>query len=58
MKFKTFKLKQNFKHLNVFKLQTKRCMENRNLFYTDVFYPFMATKYKCKISTSAKVDLK
>ena len=33
-------------------------MENRNLFYTDVFYPFTATKYKYKIRTSTKVDLK
>ena len=33
-------------------------MENKNLFYTDVFYPFIATKYKYKIHTSAKVDLK
>ena len=33
-------------------------MENRNLFYTDVFYPFTATKYKYKICTSAKANLK
>ena len=26
-------------------------MENRNLFYTDVFYSFTATKYKYKIGT-------
>ena len=33
-------------------------MKNKNLFYTDVFYPFAATKYKYKIRTSANVDLK
>ena len=33
-------------------------MKNKNLFYTDVFYPFAATKYKYKMRTSVKVDLK
>ena len=33
-------------------------MENSNLFYTDVFYPYIATKYKYRIRTSAKVGLK
>ena len=33
-------------------------MENRNLFYTNVFYPFTATKYKYKMPTSAEIDLK
>ena len=33
-------------------------MENRNLSYTDVFYPLTATKYKYKMHTFAKKGLK
>ena len=46
------------KQSKAFKLQAKRYMENRNLFYSDVFYPFTATKYKYKIRTSSNVYLK
>ena len=53
-----FWLCMNSKQLYAFKLQTKRCIENRNLFYTDVLYPSIATKYEYKICTSAKADLK
>ena len=46
----------NHKHLNY---EQKDVWENMNLFYTDVFYPFTAKKkYKYKMHTSAKIDLK
>ena len=46
------------KQPQAFKLQTKRCMENKKLFYTDVFYPFTATIYKYKMHTQVKGYLK
>ena len=30
--------------------------KKRNLFYTDMFYPFTATKYKCKIRSQSKIE--
>ena len=50
MKFKTT--------LSIQITDKKKYMENKSLFYADVFYLFTAAKYKYEIRTSANVDLK
>ena len=48
-----YEVQNNHKHLNY---RQKDVWKEMNLFYTVVFYPFTATKCKCKIRSRFKIE--